>query len=308
MRRLALIVGLLLLTGCGTTTPPGSIAQRSSGPEPTPSTGSTGSTGRYVALGDSYTAAPYVYLTDVAGGCLRSNGNYPALLAKRLQVTRLVDVSCSAATTSDLTGSQRTFNGRLRPQLDAVTPGTRLVTLGIGGNDFGLFASLSRGCPLVGPEGGSVVTAPAGPPCGTVDLAAATNDIQGIQRLVTRSLQQVHRRAPKATVVLVGYPRITSTTRSCPKQLPVSRANARVIDRLTHRLSDAMRAAAATTGSAYIDMYAASRGHDVCAGRAAWVNGVRTDTNRAASLHPFAEEQEAVSERIARRLAENLTK
>jgi lysophospholipase L1-like esterase len=297
VRRVALLVTLLLLAGCGAAPSPGSTDGARSSLGPTPSVAAP--IPSYVALGDSYTAAPYVYLTDVAGGCLRSNGNYPALLAKQLPVTRLVDVSCSAATTSDLTRPQRTFDGRRPPQLDALTRDTRLVTLGIGGNDFGLFGSLSSGCPLVGPEGGSVTNAPDGPRCGQVDLAAATSDIRGIRRLLTGALDRVHRRAPKATVVLVGYPRITSTSGSCPRLLPVSRADAVVIDRLTHRLSDAMRSAAKASGSRFVDMYAASDGHDVCAGRAAWVNGVRTDTNRAASLHPFAQEQQAVADRIA---------
>lgn len=302
MRRLALVlVGMFVLAGCGATTTSTTGAPASSSADP--SSSGPKPVARYVALGDSYTAAPYVYLTDVADGCLRSNGNYPALLAKKLKVTKLVDVSCSAATTNDLTGPQSTFNTKLRPQLDALTPGTQLVTLGIGGNDFGLFAALARGCPLVGPQGGPLPTSPGTGRCGAVDLATATSDIRGIQRLLTRSLEAVHRKAPKATVVLVGYPRITSTTTSCPEQLPVSRTSAVVIDQLTHRLSDAMRSAAKASGSTFIDMYAASRGHDVCAGRAAWVNGVTTDTNRAASLHPFAEEQEAVAQRIADRLA-----
>ena len=53
--------------------------------------------------------------------------------------------------------------------------------------------------------------------------------------------------------------------------------------------------AAARTGSVFVDLYAASKGHDVCAGKDAWVNGVRTDTSRAAALHPFAEEQRAAA-------------
>ncbi|MDQ6642622.1 MAG: SGNH/GDSL hydrolase family protein [Actinomycetota bacterium] len=259
---------------------------------------------RYVALGDSYTAAPYVYLTDVANGCLRSNANYPALLAKKLRVAALVDVSCSAATTLDLTESQTTFNARLRPQFDALTRGTQLVTIGLGANDFGLFASLSRGCPLVGPAGRPLTASPDATRCGTVDLPTAISNIHGIERLLTRSLRQVHRGAPKATVVLVGYPRITSPSVSCPKLLPVSHAHSVVIDELTHRLSVAMRSAAKASGSVFIDMYAASRGHDVCAGRAAWVNGVKTDTKRAAPLHPFAEEQRAVADLIARQLTQ----
>ena len=42
----------------------------------------------YTALGDSYTAAPFVPSTDLAEGCLRSNGNYPALLAEELGIER----------------------------------------------------------------------------------------------------------------------------------------------------------------------------------------------------------------------------
>ncbi|MEP6817774.1 MAG: SGNH/GDSL hydrolase family protein [Marmoricola sp.] len=298
MRALILAVaGLLLLTGCGTTTPAtADFPSASSSGTPAPASAPIA---RYVALGDSYTAAPYVYLTDVADGCLRSNGNYPSLLARALRVSKLVDVSCSAATTLSLTEPQATFNAKLAPQLDAVTRGTQLVTIGIGGNDFNLFASLSGGCPLVGPDGARPRQAPAAGRCGQVDAAVASSNIRGIQRLVTRSLERVHHRAPNATVVLVGYPRITSTTASCPKQLPVSRADAQVIDTLTHRLSDAMRTAAKATRSRFVDMYAASKGHDVCAGKAAWVNGVKTNTARAASLHPFAEEQQAVARRIA---------
>jgi lysophospholipase L1-like esterase len=293
VRRLFLgLACLLALAGCGGTPPATTGVPAASAPAPAP-------IARYVALGDSYTAAPYVYLTDVANGCLRSNGNYPALLARALKVTKLVDVSCSAATTQDLTGPQRTFNAKLPPQLDAVTRATRLVTVGIGGNDFGLFASLSSGCPLVGPEGAPLAKPDPSKRCGQVDLAAATRNIHGVRLLVTRSLELVHHKAPKATVVLVGYPRITSTTPSCPKQLPVSRTDAVAVDALTHRLSDAMRSAAKASHSLFVDMYAASKGHDVCAGPAAWVNGVKTDTNRAASLHPFAEEQRAVADRIA---------
>ena len=40
-----------------------------------------------------------------------------------------------------------TFDGAAQPaQLDAVTEDTSLVTLSIGGNDFGLFSALVGGC------------------------------------------------------------------------------------------------------------------------------------------------------------------
>ena len=57
--------------------------------------------GQYVALGDSYTAAPLVPVTDVANGCFRSDHNYPALAAKALGA-ELEDRSCGGARTADL--------------------------------------------------------------------------------------------------------------------------------------------------------------------------------------------------------------
>ncbi|MCW2758399.1 MAG: Lipase 2 precursor [Nocardioidaceae bacterium] len=258
----------------------------------------------YVALGDSYTAAPYVYLTDVADGCLRSNGNYPTLLAKAIGA-KLNDVSCGGAQTGDLTAPQQTFQGQQVPaQLDALGPDTDLVTIGIGGNDFGLFGSLSTGCPITGP-GGQAFGAPSrrGGACGRVDRAVAAKDLTGIQANVTTALTEIHTRAPKAKVVLVGYPRIASTTTTCPKLLPATLANAKDVDAVTRGLRDALKAAATATGTTFIDMYAASKGHDVCAGKAAWVNGIHTDTERAAPLHPFAEEQQAVAKLIAAALA-----
>ena len=81
--------------------------------------------------------------------------------------------------------------------------------------------------------------------------------------------------------------------------MPVARADAVQLDTVTRLLSTTMRAAAVHTKSQYVDLYAASQGHDACAGKQAWVNGVHTDTNRAAALHPFVAEQTAVAELIA---------
>ncbi len=296
MRRLAilLVVALLGLSGCGadgTTTGSGGGSTSSGSADAT-------KIRRYVALGDSYTAAPYVYLTDVAGGCLRSSGNYPALLGAKLDVKH-VDVSCSGATSKDLTGRQNTFQEQtVPPQLAAVTRDTDLVTVGIGGNDFGLFGSLVGTCPISGPQG-RIFAPSEGVRCGQVDVRVASADVRRIGALVTRDLRAIHRKAPDATVVLVGYPRILDPTRSCPKVLPVDRRDTVALNAVTRSLSQQMRSAAERTGSVFVDLYAASKGHDACAGKKAGVNGVRTDTGRAAALHPFAEEQRAAAGLIA---------
>ncbi len=304
------MLGLLLLAlaacgGSGSTTPdtaPSASATASG--EPAPSAAADGY-GSYVAIGDSYTSAPYVYLTDIAKGCLRSNGNYPSVLAKQIGA-KLDDVSCSGADTNDLTSPQRTFQDSSVPaQIDAVSASTKLVTVGLGGNDSGLFASLSRGCPIRGP-GGQVFqgkTDRDGASCGKVSRAAADRTVAGIGRNLVKALEAIEAKAPDAKVVLVGYPRIASTTTTCPKLLPASLANERSVDAVTRKLRDAMRSAASSTKATFVDMYAASKGHDVCAGESAWINGVSTDVRRAAPLHPFSREQKAAALAIAKALA-----
>ncbi len=52
-------------------------------------------------------------------------------------------------------------------------------------------------------------------------------------------------------------------------------------------LNRSVRQAADDIGATYVDLYPASEGHDICAGREAWVNGRRTDFGTAAAFHPF---------------------
>ena len=129
-RGLALAVVTALLAGCWSSAGDEGAADEPSGAP---------AVAHYVALGDSYTSAPFVPDTELAEGCFRSDGNYPALLAQQLEVERFTDVSCSAATTADLTAPQATAGGRGRvpPQLRALDRGTDLVTVGVGGQRRG---------------------------------------------------------------------------------------------------------------------------------------------------------------------------
>src|SRR5690606_3391824 len=77
---------------------------------------------RYVALGDSFTSAPFVPESSTAQGCFRSTGNYPALVGKELPGAEVVDVSCSGADTTHLKGPQTTaLGGQVPPQFEALT-------------------------------------------------------------------------------------------------------------------------------------------------------------------------------------------
>ncbi|MGH3334537.1 MAG: GDSL-type esterase/lipase family protein, partial [Nocardioides sp.] len=105
----------------------------------------------YVALGDSFSAGPLV--PDARSdppGCFRSTNNYPAYLAGYLDVRTYRDVTCSGARARDLQRPQRmAFGQTAPPQLDALSADTDLVTVGIGGNDFGLFGSIVGTCDVL---------------------------------------------------------------------------------------------------------------------------------------------------------------
>jgi lysophospholipase L1-like esterase len=235
----------------------------------------------YVALGDSYSAAPGVPVTDLAGGCLRSSHDYPHLLAAAVPALRLTDVTCSGATTADLTRPQRINQVTVPAQLDALSRRTRLVTLGIGGNDLGLFGTLLGWCL----EGGQN--------CVRGVSAHVDRDTAVIHRRLVSSLRAIHRRAPHATVVLVGYPQLVPANHLGCAGLQVAPAVLAYVGRLIARFSTMMASAARAGGATYVDLVGPSAGHDICSADP-WVNG-RQPTDRAIPFHPFRAEQQAVA-------------
>ena len=246
----------------------------------------------YVALGDSYAAAPFVPTTDVAGGCFRSSGNYPSLVASRLAPEHVDDVSCSGADSGDVTGRQRVAGGdsTVPPQLRAVRRDADLVTVGIGGNDGNLFSRLV--CSFSQQQL---------PQC---DGSPATADIGGIlartRADVTASLRAVvGRAAPDALVLLVGYPHLVDPARSCPS-LPLQRDQQEEFAGVERRLRATLRSAAEQAGVTFLDLWPASRGHAICSDNP-WVNGKDTDRSRALAYHPFAAEQRAVADLVVDR-------
>ena len=103
---------------------------------------------RYVALGDSYSAASGVLPPDLTAPpeCLRSALNYPHVIASATGA-QLTDVSCGAADTSHYFSSQ--YPG-VAPQLNAVTSDAKLVTMTIGGNDSNVFIDTIVDCGSAG--------------------------------------------------------------------------------------------------------------------------------------------------------------
>lgn len=248
----------------------------------------------YVAMGDSYTAAPLFPLDDalVIDDCLRSPSNYPTLVADRLGI-EVRDVSCSGASTVSMYSGQRFTEKTEPPQLDALSPDADLVTVGIGANDFTYFSDMIFDCLAVADRdvrGAPCRDANAGPG-GRDQLSRNLGRIRGNVRDVVEAISE---RAPEARILLVGYPQIIPSEGTCRARLPLAVGDYAYTLDLNLRLAEAVREGGVSAGAEYIDMVGASQGHDICA-EEPWIAGIRGKDNKAAGLHPYPAEQEAVA-------------
>jgi hypothetical protein len=243
-----------------------------------------GATGAYVALGDSFTAGPLIPdQTGSPAGCLRSDRNYPRVARPGLtDIATFRDASCSGATTDDLFNPQSVTFGTNPPQLDALSSDTRVVTLGIGGNDIG-FSDIVVNCARLNPfdpcrddyvSGGSDAI--------SARIAAAAADVDA-------SLAAIAARAPSAKTFVVGYPVILPASGSgCWPVVPITPTDVPYLRAKTIELNGMLAARAAANGATYVDTYSSSVGHDVCKSASVkWVEGL-IPVNPAAPVHPNA--------------------
>ena len=157
------------------------------------------------------------------------------------------------------------------PQLDAVTKGTDLVTVSLGGNDFSWFLTVMFSCTS------AAGADPTGNPCEQQRTSPATNLTAvppqigaRVEALLTRGAPQ----APGATVLLVGYPQLVPAEGTCA-DLPLATGDYPFVRAQWEALDAAMRDAASAAGATYVEVLGPSEGHDICAGKDAWVNGSR---------------------------------
>jgi lysophospholipase L1-like esterase len=294
MRRLALLsllAALLAAAGCS-----GSSDQPEAAPARTTGSPTTAPTryDQYVALGDSYTAAPLVPPTDTSTICLRSGVNYPALVARAMPGTTLTDVSCSGASTRNTVRPQAGRTGSVPPQFDALEPGTDLVTIGLGGNDGQLFGGVLGRCIRI------AATAPAGDPCRQSfekqdpDLLDTT--FGHIERNIADVVRGVRERSPHARVVVVGYPQIIPESGTCDL-LPLAEGDYGFAREINERLNEAVERGAEQADADYVDLWEPTAGHDICADEP-WINGRVTSAATALAYHPLAVEQQHAAEEV----------
>ena len=290
MSRLAGLLLALALTASACQGSSDSVDPGASLPTPTvtPTYGDLPASIDYVAMGDSFTAGPFISTmrTDPQG-CARSKSNYPAFLAGWLGVATYTDVSCSAAVTKDLYGPQRLLDGgHTGRQLDALSAETDLVTLGIGGNDFNIYSG------LVACQDEEVSYCP---------IEQLQTDARKVQGHIAKAVRSIKKVAPEAVVFVVGYPDIMPTEGTCPA-VGVSAEVLAPVTEVAALLNASLREGAEASGATYIDMEAASEGHDVCAKGRAWINGPRFRAGVAAPFHPKINGMRAVAGELYREI------
>ncbi|MBW0106225.1 SGNH/GDSL hydrolase family protein [Pseudonocardia sp. KRD291] len=252
------------------------------------------SIGRYVALGDSYAAGPLVPVqTGQPAGCLRSNQNYPSVLAKSAAQKDFVDVTCSGAKTDDFSAPQPVNPGPNPPQYDALTGSEGLVTLTIGGNDIG-FGDIIQKCVSVSS------TNLLGAACkdfysrgGSDEL---TGRIDGTASKISDALDEIKERSPQARVAVVGYPSILPDTGpGCYPIVPFSAGDTAYLRDVEKKLNAMLAEQAKDAKVDFVDTYTPTIGHDACQvpGRK-WVEGL-VPTSPAAPVHPNASGERAMA-------------
>jgi lysophospholipase L1-like esterase len=219
---------------------------------------------RYVALGDSYSAGTGAGPYSAAGrSCERSAHAYPQLWASQHTPASFTSVACAGATTATV----------LDDQLSALTGATTLVSLTIGGNDVG-FSHVMETCVL---EWNSACTGA---------VASAEKSVRTtLPAQLDQVLRAVHARAPRARIVLLGYPDLYDLARS-PSCLGIGTTKRTALNQGADALDQALSAAAARNGAVFADVRPAFAGHQICDGGTNYLNAVTWPIDN--SYHPTA--------------------
>jgi hypothetical protein len=248
--------------------------------------------GPYVALGDSYTSGPGI-LPPAAGApadCTQSARNYPHLVAEALGRS-LTDVSCGGATVQNMTTAQYPDQP---PQFNALNSSVSLVTIGIGGNDHGLFIDAIADC--IAADAAAAPLDPNSAPCKAKYGSTFNNDIDSDAPNIAAAMQGIHQRSPHAQVFVVGYLDILPQSGGCYPQMPLTNGDVAFLNGVEQHLNSMLSQQAAANQATFVDTFTPSIGHDACQPEGVrWVEPPVPQTD-AASIHPNAAGMAAVAQ------------
>jgi lysophospholipase L1-like esterase len=212
--------------------------------------------------------------------CGRSSRNYPHLIAHQYGLV-LTDVTCGAATIPNVLDTQQNAHP---PQITAVTPDTKLITVTVGGNDI-----VYNGTAVACGDPKSVCQAPPA-------LAAKLTTTRAA--LLTM-FERIHAAAPSATVVFTTYPREVPDG-NCPA-LSFTTAEAALVRSMGEKLEAVFVDVARRADVIFVDPYVAPGDHTGCAPAAQrWTAGHVPDDGFA--YHPTILGHQVLAQMIADKL------
>jgi lysophospholipase L1-like esterase len=257
----------------------------------------------YVALGSSFAAGPGI-APQVDKPARRSNRNYPHQVAEALSL-HLVDVTCSGATTANILAEpQRARRTTMRPQIQAVTPDTRLVTITIGGNDLGYIGALVRGS-LLGTVSRVVRVMSdrlADRIRDRVDHTVTPAQVATVTASLAEVVTAVRERAPQARVVLVDYLTVLGDDSREGARMPLPPEQVRQVVTTAHQLAEAFAQAAALSGADLVEASAAGTAHGVGSAEP-WVTGF--EFGGKVPYHPNLAGMTAVADLVVRKVSDS---
>ncbi|MCZ0991054.1 SGNH/GDSL hydrolase family protein [Streptomyces diastatochromogenes] len=104
---------------------------------------------------------------------------------------------------------------------------------------------------------------------------------------LAQTLGEIRRRAPEASVYIVGYPAILPAKGGeCGNDLPLAPGDMTFLRQKTQQLNAMLTERAKAAKATYVDTFAPSTGHDACSPSATrWVEPLRP-SSPAAAVHP----------------------
>ncbi|MBZ4522632.1 SGNH/GDSL hydrolase family protein [Mycobacterium avium] len=247
---------------------------------------------KYVAMGDSYAAAPLVPEPAPPLGCGKSTNDYPSVLARRLAPGDFTDVTCGGATTNDIMHHvEQTPAGPVPSQIDAVSSDTTLITVSIGGADIGLWPIVMH-CRASSPDAA---------PCtdqyrGEGDQLSARIDAQ--VPAWAAMIDALKAKAPNARIIIVGYGTYMRPEGCFPEQ-PILPQDGAYLQSKIDEIDDRQKELAVDKKIEYFDTRPLTIGHDVCAPPDdRYIEGY-TVMHPALPLHPNASGEAAIGNALA---------
>jgi lysophospholipase L1-like esterase len=224
--------------------------------------------GKYVALGDSYSAGAGSGGTSSGGSCLRNTNAYPALWSASHPAWQFTFEACAKATTATVQSTQ----------LTAITAGTTLITLTAGANDGLILPAVTAACSVPSRAGDLFCTAAT---------KYARSEINGPIRTNLSSLfaaikaQTATVGVSAARIIVFGYPDFYRGVSRCGSDVTEQNDMDNTVNLLDTVIAHAV---SASTGITFVDVRPAFDAHELCS-QTPWLNGVIRN-NPVGSFHP----------------------